>query len=326
MTSNSDVSIIIRAYNEAAHIGKLMRGIAAQRVLPREVILVDSGSTDDTVAIAKAHGARVVHLAKQEFTFGRALNLGCEAATGEILVFASAHVYPVHDAWLEILTAPFSDPRVAVSYGGQRGGISNKYSEHRIFERWFPLERAVPQKGYFCNNANCAVRRSTWEQLRYDETLTGLEDLDFAKRAQASGAWVAYEPDALIIHVHEEKWSQVRNRYRREAMAMRLIDPEASFSFNNFVHLFFASLVSDYTAAMKEGVMRSEWLSILRFRFNHFWGTWQGYNGPSEVSHELRRRFYYPGAPLHKGATLDTNRGEQIDYSAMGAETYGVND
>jgi len=66
-----DVSIIIRAFNEERHIGRLLDGIRQQTVQNAQIILVDSGSTDRTVAIAQAGGAEVVRISPQEFTFGR---------------------------------------------------------------------------------------------------------------------------------------------------------------------------------------------------------------------------------------------------------------
>ncbi|MEQ1671346.1 MAG: glycosyltransferase, partial [Hyphomicrobium sp.] len=231
------ISIIIRSYNEAHHIGKLMLGIAAQTVLPHEVIVVDSGSTDDTVAIAERHGAKIISIDKREFTFGRALNVGCAAAEGDILVFASAHVYPSRRSWLSELVKPFADKRVVLSYGRQRGNGTNKYSEHQIFKTWFPDQEVCPQRSYFCNNANCAVLRPAWLEQPYDETLTGLEDLDWAKKAQAKGGWIAYAPRAKIVHVHDETWPGIRNRYRREAMALRRIDESAHFTAFDFVRL-----------------------------------------------------------------------------------------
>lgn len=312
-------SIIVRAYNEEAHIGRLMEGINAQRTKPREVILVDSGSTDSTVTIAKHYGAKIVRIAKEEFTFGRALNVGCEAAEGEILVFVSAHVYPTHDTWLEDLTAPFGNPRVVLSYGGQQGGDTNKYSEHRLFAQWFPKQGAEQQSGYFCNNANCAVRRSVWERHRYNETLTGLEDLDWAKRAQADGGWLAYVPNASIVHVHEESWKQIRNRYRREAIALRHIDGAAHFTFFDFVRLLSTSVVSDSLVALKHKMLAREWRSILLFRFNQYFGAWQGHFGPPEISKELKRRFYYPSQSIHNhpDPSRDGKADGRIDYTSL---------
>jgi rhamnosyltransferase len=102
------VSAVIRAYNEAKHIGRLLEGLEQQTLKPDEVILVDSGSTDETVAIAQAAGCTVIHIPKSEFSFGRALNMGCGAASGEILLFASAHVYPVYNTHVEHITNAFN--------------------------------------------------------------------------------------------------------------------------------------------------------------------------------------------------------------------------
>jgi len=310
-------SIVIRAYNEARHIRKLLLGISRQSLLPHEIILVDSGSTDDTVAIAREFGVRIVPIDKNQFTFGRALNVGCAASTGDILVFVSAHVYPTHMNWLAKLVEPFRDPKVALSYGKQRGNDLNHYSEHQIFAKWFPNESVSPQSTYFCNNANCAVRRSEWERRPYDETLTGLEDLDWAKKAQADGGWIAYVADAEIIHVHEESWATVRNRYRREALAMRRIDEKASFSILDFLMLLPANIGNDLWHALLEKRLLAEASSIFAFRYNQLLGTYRGYRGPNEMTDELRRRFYFPVSRQEKSGETKPPPHEEIDYEAL---------
>ncbi len=317
-------SIIIRAYNEAAHIEKLLLGIKAQRFQPHEIILVDSGSTDDTVRIAEYHNVKIVHIAKADFTFGRALNYGCAAATGEILVFVSAHVYPSHDTWLEYLVAPFEDEHVTLSYGQQRGDRVNKFSEHQIFAKWFPNQPDYRQDGYFCNNANAAVRKSDWEKQPYDEALPGLEDLDWARKMQAVGGVIAYEPRARIIHVHDETWSQVRNRYRREAIAMRKIDRDVHFHFTDFCRLVAQHIFADSLRAAKQGRLLEEVVSIVRFRYNQMMGTWQGHRGPTELSRGLRDRLYFPTRDrdhwYEEDAVHDNHH--QINYARL-AQTQG---
>jgi rhamnosyltransferase len=153
-----DCSLVIRAFNEERSIGRLLEGVRRQTVQDVEIILVDSGSTDATVAIAARYGAKVVHIPPAEFTFGRSLNLGLAATTRSLVALASAHVYPVYPDWLERLLAPFSDSRVALTYGKQRGGENSKFSEHQIFARWFPGESISQQENPFCNNANAALR------------------------------------------------------------------------------------------------------------------------------------------------------------------------
>ena len=107
-------SIVIRAYNEEKHIGRLLEGIRQQTVRDVEIILVDSGSTDGTVSVAESFGAQIVKIPSTEFTFGRSLNLGIQAATRELLVIASAHIYPVYPDWLEALLRPFEEEYVRV--------------------------------------------------------------------------------------------------------------------------------------------------------------------------------------------------------------------
>jgi rhamnosyltransferase len=314
------ISIVIRAYNEAEHIERLMIGIGAQTVAPHEVILVDSGSTDETVSIARGYGARIVDVDPAEFTFGRALNRGCAAAGGDICVFPSGHVYPVSSTWLEQLVEPFHDERVALSYGRQRGSETNKFSEHRIFAQWFPAASACPQTSYFCNNANCAIRRSTWEELPYDETLTGLEDLAWAKAVRARGGWIAYVAEAEVVHVHDETWEQVQARYRREAMAMRSIDEHSHFTRGDFVRLLARNVLFDMRAAWRQGILREELGSIVMFRYHQLAGTYRGFHGPPEVSAQLRARLYYPGdiGPGDRRLASENT----IDYAALEAEAH----
>ncbi|SHN12470.1 glycosyltransferase [Roseibium suaedae] len=291
-------SIVIRTYNEGQHIAKLLQGLSHQDYPNFEVILVDSGSTDGTVEIAQSQGIPVKHvpISKAEFSFGRSLNIGCRAAEGEYLVFVSGHVYPFSTDWLSRLLAPFDNEKVVLSYGCQRGNEITKYSEHRIFLKWFPGKSANPQANYFCNNANCAVRRSEWLNLPYDEELTGLEDLDWAKKAQKNGGQIAYVADSIIIHVHDETWAGVRNRYRREAIAMSKIEDSYHVHFLDFLKLLTLSVYTDVRSLSKEQLTFNKIKEIFQFRFNQNYGSYLGYKERKNVRDDLKERLYYPAS------------------------------
>jgi glycosyltransferase involved in cell wall biosynthesis len=297
-------SIVIRANNEEKHLGRLLEGIRQQTLRDAEIILVDSGSTDSTVSIAESFGARVVHIPSSEFTFGRSLNMGIRAAAGEFIVIASAHVYPVYPDWLESLLLPFEDPQVALTYGKQRGPESAKFSEQQIFHQWYPALSAPDQATSFCNNANAAIRRSTWEQNQYDETLTGLEDLAWAKWAKEQGYAIAYAAEAEIIHVHDETPRGVFNRYRREAMAFKRIHPEAHFSLYDFLRLSVMNILSDLRHALRERVFWKNLGQIFWFRLLQFHGTRLGYRDSGLLTPQLRETFYYArrSTPAERGA------------------------
>ena len=287
-------SIVIRAYNEEKHIGRLLEGIRQQTLQDVEIILVDSGSTDGTVSIAESFGARIVRIPSAEFTFGRSLNFGVRAATREFVAIASAHVYPVYPDWLESLLRPFAvGEKVALTYGKQRGPVTAKYSEQQIYHQWYPDASNLNQVTAFCNNANAAIRKSLWEKNPYDETLTGLEDLAWAKWAKEQGHAISYVAEAEIIHVHNETPRGVYNRYRREAMALRKIYPEAHFNFYDFVRLTITNIFSDLWHAGREGVLWKNIPSIFWFRFMQFHGTRMGHRETSLITPQLRETFYY---------------------------------
>jgi len=289
----SSVSVVIRALNEAPHIGRLLASLASQTRVADEVVLVDSGSSDRTVEIAEQFDCKIIHMPPSEFTFGRSLNWGCDVAKGDLLVFVSAHVYPLEPTWLSKLTAPFENPQVGLSYGGQTGDHRSNFAEIRLLNRWFPSESVADQDDPFCNNANCAIRKSLWQDQPYDETLPGLEDLAFARDMLAAGHKISYVADARIAHVHEEGFRQTLNRYRREAMAYKEIFGRTEISLPKAVALATASIAGDTKAALDQrdlGAMRE----AASFRVAQFTGAYLGYRTDSDTTRQVVRRMYYP--------------------------------
>ncbi len=284
-------SIIIRAYNEEKNIGRLLDGIFKQSVQNIQVILVDSGSTDGTVKIAGQYPVEIVHINPEEFTFGRSLNFGISKAQADIVVLASAHVYPVYPDWLERLTEPFNDNLVALSYGKQRGLGTSQFSEQMIFSHWFPETSNFFQEHPFCNNANAAIRRDLWQQKPYNETLPGLEDLAWARWVQDQGYRIAYVAEAEIIHVHDELMVGIKNRYRREGMAFKMIYPQEHFGLIDMISAIFTNILNDFKAASKEKILNRQWKNIVGFRWNQFYGTFQGYNQSGPLTWQLSENF-----------------------------------
>jgi len=287
-------SIVIRAFNEGKHIGRLLEGIRQQTIKDVQVILIDSGSTDDTVQIAESFGTEIVSISPQEFTFGRSLNRGISVAQADFVIIVSAHCYPVFPDWLEQLLNPFKDDQVALSYGKQKGGGTNKYSEHQFFRKFFPDISMPRQSQPYSHNANAAIRRSIWEIHPYNENLTGLEDLAWSSWLLQEGYAISYVAEAEVIHLHEEGPGQTYNRYMREAVALKQILPESHFSLWNFLRLWTSSTVSDILTARRERVLGKHLVSILWFRLIQYWGTYRGYSFSGKLDSSQYQAFSYP--------------------------------
>ena len=290
------VSVIIRTLNEAKYLVELLTAIAAQETQHEvEVVVIDSGSTDDTLVIAARANARVTHIDKEQFSFGRSLNEGCAFATGDILIFVSGHCVPCTPHWLDALVAPLVSEAAGYSYGGQLGRDTTTFSEQQVFAKFFPPHEASENADYFCNNANAAITRNVWQRFKFNEEITGLEDMELAKRYVATGGTVHYVPTASVFHIHDEKWSQIRRRYEREALALQNIAPEISLTALDSARYFTASIMHDAGQALMQGCLWSTFRSILRYRSAQYLGSYLGSRPGRTISNRQKQRYFYPG-------------------------------
>jgi glycosyltransferase involved in cell wall biosynthesis len=290
-------SIVIRTLNEARYLDEVLCAIERQTFPAscREIILVDSGSTDGTLDIAARHGCRIATISREEFSFGRSLNVGCEIASGHALVFVSGHCVPTDCDWLWRLLQPLHDETVAVTYGRQIGGPATKFSECSLFEKYFPASgEGEHQAPFFCNNANSAFRREAWARFRFDETLTGLEDMHLARQLTEAGLHVRYVPEAAVYHHHDESWRQVRRRYEREAIALQRILPEIHVYWHDALRYFLAGVLSDFGRALAQRVLGRFATQIVAFRFCQYLGAWRGNHIHRKLSRAQKEKYFFP--------------------------------
>lgn len=122
----AQVSIIIPVLNEASCLERTLRHLDILDPLAYEIIVVDGGSTDDTVAIAKDHGSKVIFADRP----GRSvqMNLGVEQATGDIVCFLHGDTR-VPDDVITVITTTLENPDIACG-----GFISIMAGEH--ITRW----------------------------------------------------------------------------------------------------------------------------------------------------------------------------------------------
>src|SRR5262245_33911908 len=180
------VGIVIRTLNESEFIGTCVDKLRGQEGdFELDILVVDSGSTDATVELARSHGARIMTISPSEFDYSKALNDGIEEARGEVVVSLSAHAIPVHDDWLVRMTAPFEDESVAGVASRQVPWPGAPWQEVHRLEHQFPeAGRIYADKSkdgdIVFSNAASAVRRSVWRQEPF--TLPAAEDLEWAQR------------------------------------------------------------------------------------------------------------------------------------------------
>ena len=192
-------SIIIRTKDEARHLGRTLEGVFAQDLTPHEVIVIDSGSTDATVAVARSHPVQILHLDPRDWGYSRALNVAAARATGRVLVCLSAHCVPVTASWLTSLVRHFQDPDVAGVWGpGYRPGRELPAAGPPL--RQMPGSYTVENRWWGLTNANSAIRRDLWQLVPFDEDLPAAEDKAWGKAMLERNMIIVYEPAAAVWH------------------------------------------------------------------------------------------------------------------------------
>ena len=96
------------------------------------------------------------------------------------------------------------------------------------------------------------MSKEAWEYYRFDEELTGLEDMELAKRMHKDGKFIAYVASAPVYHIHDESWMNIRNRYEREAFALQHIMPEVHLRFSDFMRYVISAILLDMSVALEK--------------------------------------------------------------------------
>lgn len=194
------ISLVATVLNEGTSLHRLMQSLLAQTRSPDEIVIVDGGSTDDTVAILHSYADRLPLrvLVEPGCNISRGRNVAIAAAQGDIIAVTDAGVR-LTDKWLEHLTQPLlDDPNMQVASGFFRA------DPHTLFEAAMgatvlPLRDEISPAAFLPSSRSVAFRKTVWEIVGgYPEWLDYSEDLVFDLRLKQSGAAFAFAPDALV--------------------------------------------------------------------------------------------------------------------------------
>lgn len=206
-------SVIILAKNGGKTIRALLEGLRGQGLIHRaEVIVIDSGSTDDTLDIVSGFPVTLTRIPPEDFGHGRTRNLGARLARGKFLVYLPQDAEPVGADWLAALLRPFEDPAIAGTYCRQvpRPGASameksfllGTYGSEYQVRRLARSEDATLAACFF-STVGGAIRASLWAQHPFREDVIMSEDQAWSKDAMLAGQAIAYQPAAELLHSHQ---------------------------------------------------------------------------------------------------------------------------
>jgi glycosyltransferase involved in cell wall biosynthesis len=209
------LSVVIPVKDGARYLAEVL--IAVAREAPgADVVVVDSGSADDSVAIARRAGVRVIEIAPGEFGHGRTRNLGAERTTGEIVAFLTQDATPA-PGWGPALLAPFADEDVGVVLGPQLPRPGTPPMVARELD-WFFAN--LPADDPYLSNVNAAYRRACWEEIRFRDVAYA-EDQAFGEDLAGTRWRKVLAPGAAVHHAHDYGLLDAWRRAFDEARGLR---------------------------------------------------------------------------------------------------------
>ena len=240
--SRHAVSVVIPTWNGADTVRPLLERLRRQQIdLPTEIVVVDSGSTDDTVTIANDYADRVLTIPTRDFNHGLTRNLAIRETSGDLIVLIVQDALPASDTLLrELVTPMLNDDRVSGTFARQtpRPGASaltrhylaqwlaSSEEARRVevdgratFDALAPMEQL--RVCAFDNVCSC-IRRTVWETHPFPRTAIA-EDLSWGRAVLLAGGCLVYAPKATVVHSHDRPVRQEFARTRtlhRELFAL----------------------------------------------------------------------------------------------------------
>lgn len=192
------ISVVIRTLNSSATLPKVLARLPLRP--GDELIVVDSGSQDETVKIARDAGARVVTMARREFTYGRSLNIGFREACNDWILSLSSHCIPGPENLLDLYrTAILRFPsEVAAAVGPMLYSDLDAAMSTGI--TLFDRADFASGFGIGAGNPNCLYRRDVWTRHPFDEMAEASEDYEWYVWAVREGWTLAIVHAATVYY------------------------------------------------------------------------------------------------------------------------------
>ena len=220
------VSVLVRARNDEALIGRTLIGIFSQWPPPFEVIVCDDASTDATREIAAKFPVRFVERPEGEYRPGRTLNNLVREANGDIVIFDNSDAPPCDPHWLQALVRPLLADKSTFTFANQLPRPDALQIVRRDSERAFGDGKVQATWKFFFSLASSATWRQNLLDVPFDENIRYSEDVEWTwrnSRRADDPVKIVYCPAARVEHSHNYTLRELAKRFRGEGVADRII-------------------------------------------------------------------------------------------------------
>jgi len=274
------VTVVMRSYNEGWALRETLPALRRQNYSNWELIVFDSGSTDDSVELIREFQPRtLVQLLPHEYHPSRVMNQAMGLARTDRVIFLNADATPNNHNWLRPLALALEDPATAAVYGRQIPRPDCPAVFACDYERCFGPDREVGQWDHFFSMASSGIRRDIWSRRGFLEVMRYSEDDEYTRWCRAQGHRIAYCPESVAMHSHSYTPRQAYKRSFGEAWALAAVWRGSPAAFSPARTILFGWLNDarrDLLYCLRHG-RPGQWPHALRIRWQQRQGRLAGF-------------------------------------------------
>lgn len=294
------ITVVMRSYNDAPLLPHTLGALDAQEGVTSRLFIFESASTDGSKELFERHGYdRIVHLEPGSYHSATVLNQGTEWADTELVAYVNSDAIMMSRSVLRLLAdAIVADDRCAGAFCRQivrpDATPMTRLDYFTAFENRHELGHFADKMSLVCS----MVRRSAWENNRFDGALTFSEDYVWSHRAQLQGWRLRYVPEAVVEHSHNYGGEDLYRRHFGDAAALACIRAGApsSSALGGVVLPWTKRCLRDAWRLARMGALDEAW-RLPAYRWPMLLGEWHGARAGWRHFREEGRRDPQPVAP-----------------------------
>ncbi len=284
-----ETTVILRSMNSSDIISQTLKALFSQSYKDFKLLVVDSGSSDDTLEKISFYPHDLVQIKKEDYHPGIVLNSAIEQTSTDLIVFLNSDTVLLHNNCLEILIDNLKQENTHAVFARQIARPEAKPWVKRDYEIAFPKNDKKPDWMYFSLPFS-GIKKDIWKINPFYIKAWASEDTKMGYDLKNKGFNVKYLSNCIVMHSHNYTLKQIYNRRFVEGEADVYIF-DNKFTLFTLVKSYLASVLNDTKYLIKKFEIKELALSFFR-RFVYQYAYYKGHKNAHLRKEENKKATY----------------------------------